>query len=267
MRGLNPLNDRVQATKLAHMTRVGTRLLIALTVGIGGGSLVLFAYFVLFGAPLAVEIVDSRAARLTWDSLLCLVFFLQHSGMIRRSAKERLGKWVAPTYYPALYSIASGIALAALILLWQPTDQFLFRLHGAARWLSLCVAVVAVAGFAWGVRALGGFDPFGALPLKADLRGTPPPSVAFVARGPYRYVRHPLYLFMLLLIWSTPRLSTDQLLFNVAWTAWIVIGTKLEERDLLADFGQTYRRYQLAVPMLIPSPRFFIRHTQSDSAG
>jgi protein-S-isoprenylcysteine O-methyltransferase Ste14 len=76
-----------------------------------------------------------------------------------------------------------------------------------------------------------------------------------VAQGPYRYVRHPLYLFMLLLIWSAPRLSTDQLLFDVLWTAWIVVGTKLEERDLLADFGQTYRQYQKSVPMLIPSLR------------
>jgi protein-S-isoprenylcysteine O-methyltransferase Ste14 len=67
---------------------------------------------------------------------------------------------------------------------------------------------------------------------------------------------------MLLLIWSTPRLSTDQLLFNVLWTAWIVVGTKLEERDLLVDFGQTYRRYQLCVPMLLPSPRRFRRRRQ-----
>jgi protein-S-isoprenylcysteine O-methyltransferase Ste14 len=84
-----------------------------------------------------------------------------------------------------------------------------------------------------------------------------------VARGPYRYARHPLYLFMLLLIWSTPRFSTDQLLFNVLWTAWIIVGTKLEERDLLADFGQTYRQYQASVPMLIPSPRFLLRHRRS----
>ena len=65
---------------------------------------------------------------------------------------------------------------------------------------------------------------------------------------------------MLLLIWSTPRLSTDQLLFNVLWTAWIVVGAKLEERDLVADFGDTYRRYQRAVPMLVPSLRTLRHH-------
>ena len=249
------------------MTRLGTRLLIPFTACIGGGSLVLFAYFLLFGAPFAIDIAHSHATRLAWDSLLCVIFFLQHSGMLRRGAKERVGRWVRAPYYPALYSIASAITLGAVILLWQPTDQFLFRLHGSARWLSVCVAGLAIAGFAWGVRALRGFDPFGTLPLKADLRGarTRPPT--FVAVGPYRYVRHPLYLFMVVLIWSTPRLSTDQLLFNVLWTAWIVVGTKLEERDLVADFGETYHQYQLSVPMLIPSWNIFARHLRSDSAA
>ena len=60
---------------------------------------------------------------------------------------------------------------------------------------------------------------------------------------------------MLLLIWSTPRLPTDRLLFNVLWTAWIVVGAKLEERDLLVEFGETYRRNQLCVSVLLPSPR------------
>lgn len=237
------------------MRILGPRLLIVLTVSIGGGSLVLFAYFLLFGVPFAIRIAPSHAARLAWDALLCVAFFLQHSGMIRRGAKERMARRVPGIYYPALYSIASGTALCALILLWQPTDQFLFRLPGPARWLSGCLSVLAGAGFAWGVHSLPVFDPFGTLALKAHLRGAAPSPAAFVARGPYRYVRHPLYLCMLLLIWSTPRLSTDQLLFNVLWTAWIVVGAKLEERDLLVEFGEAYRRYQRHVPMLLPSPR------------
>jgi methanethiol S-methyltransferase len=235
------------------------RLLILLSLGVGGGSLLLFAYFLYFGTPLAIRIARSDTSRLAWDSLLCLVFFLQHSGMIRRGAKKRIAKRVQATCHPALYSIASGVALIALVLLWQPTDAFLFGLHGPARWLSGSLALLAIAGFTWGVRSLGGFDPFGTLPLTAALRGTPVPSLPFVVQGPYRYVRHPLYLFMLMLIWSAPRLSTDQLLFDVLWTAWIVVGTRLEERDLLADFGHTYRQYQRSVPMLIPSPRHLMR--------
>lgn len=230
----------------AHALRLGA-------LGFGGGSLLLFAHFVLFGSPFSLRIASSNGARLALDSLLCLGFFLQHSGMIRRGAKERVARWVGAAYQPAVYSIASGAALILLVLLWQPTDETLFRLPGWARGVSIGLAVLAVAGLAWGVRSLGAFDPFGTLPIEAAMRGTRVPSVPFVTRGAYRYARHPLYFFMLVFLWSSPRPTADQLLFNVLWTAWIVLGTKLEERDLVAEFGERYREYQRIVPMLIPS--------------
>ncbi|HEX7503629.1 MAG TPA: isoprenylcysteine carboxylmethyltransferase family protein, partial [Syntrophales bacterium] len=74
----------------------------------------------------------------------------------------------------------------------------------------------------------------------------------FVLRGPYRWVRHPLYFFTLVLIWSVPDVSIDRLLFNVLWTLWIVLGACLEEKDLIVEFGETYRRYRKNVPMLFP---------------
>ena len=248
------------------MRLVGPRLMMLLTVAIGGGSLILLGYFLSAGTPFPIDIARSDAARLAFDSLLCVAFFVQHSGMIRRRAKECIARHVPAIYLPALYSIASGFALLTVILLWQPTSHVLFHLHGPVRWLTTFASVAALAGFVWGVVALRGFDPFGTLPLRAASRGTPPPSSAFVARGPYRYVRHPLYLFVLILIWATPRLSTDRLLFNLLWTAWVVVGTRLEERDLLTDFGQTYRQYRHSVPMLIPLPGF-LRHDRQDHSG
>jgi len=74
----------------------------------------------------------------------------------------------------------------------------------------------------------------------------------FTLRGPYRWVRHPLYLFSLVFFWSFPDLTADRLLFNVLWTAWVFLGTVLEERDLVELFGQTYREYQRDVPMILP---------------
>jgi len=74
-----------------------------------------------------------------------------------------------------------------------------------------------------------------------------------VAQGTYRWVRHPMYFVVLLMIWSYPVLTVDRLLFNMLWTIWIVIGTVLEERDLTAKFGDDYREYQRKVPMLFPT--------------
>ncbi len=249
------------------MRSLSARLMRLATLILGGGSLLLFGYYLFFGPPADLPIARSHASRLAFDSLLCLAFFLQHSGMVRRGAKERLAKRFSTAYVPALYSIASGVALIGLVVLWQPADQFLLRLPGPARWLLVSIALLACAGFAWGVRALREFDPFGTRPLDALLRGTSPQPIPFAVGGPYRVVRHPLYLFMLLLIWCTSQPSTDRLLFDILWTAWIVVGTKLEERDLVAELGQTYRQYQTSVPMLVPSPRLLFHRRQSNSAA
>ena len=71
-------------------------------------------------------------------------------------------------------------------------------------------------------------------------------------RGPYRWVRHPLYSLFLVLLWVCPDITADRLLLNTLFTAWIVLGTVLEERDLARDLGDPYRAYQRQVPMLVP---------------
>jgi len=255
VRGSKPPRVSTRDAEGGRVKNVIPRLLSFLSVGIGGGGLILFAWFLSAGTPFSVVLARSSRGRLAVDSLLCLFFFLQHSGMVRRGAKARIARLLPGSYNPALYSIASGIALFILVLLWQPEGQILYETRGAARWLLAGISVAAIAGFAWGAIALGGFDPFGIAPLRAASRGAAPAASTFVARGPYRYVRHPLYLFVLVLIWGEHSISADRLLFNVLWTAWIVIGTVLEERDLRSEFGRVYREYQAAVPMLLPIPR------------
>ena len=95
-------------------------------------------------------------------------------------------------------------------------------------------------------------DPFGRIPIRDHLSGRPHRPQKFAVYGPYLWVRHPLYFFVLLLIWSCPNLTLDRFIFNFLWTVWIIIGTVLEEKDLLSDFGDDYRQYQGRVPMLIP---------------
>jgi protein-S-isoprenylcysteine O-methyltransferase Ste14 len=76
-----------------------------------------------------------------------------------------------------------------------------------------------------------------------------------VVKGPYRYVRHPLYLgvLWLLLGWwllfdfSFLLLSTVLLLL---WFNFVV--APFEEKELRAMFGEEYERYAKGVPKIIP---------------
>ena len=73
-----------------------------------------------------------------------------------------------------------------------------------------------------------------------------------VIRGMYRFVRHPLYLFSIILLWLIPWMTDVLLAFVIASTLYFIIGTIPEERKLLDIYGDQYRRYQEQVPRIIP---------------
>ncbi len=239
---------RTAPTLAAHLT-------IAVATLIGGGTLALLGVFLFFGPVGLVDFGLGRSEILAWDAVLCLAFCVQHSAMVRQSFRRRLEKLVPVHYHGALYTLASAVVLLALVLLWHESPVVVFGLEGASRWVVRVVCFTALPGFLWSARSIAQFDPFGVAPIKASLRGRPPRAWPFTIQGPYRWVRHPQYFFALVLFWATPDLTADRLLFNVIFTAWVVLGTILEERDLVDQFGNDYREYQQQVPMLIPWPQ------------
>jgi protein-S-isoprenylcysteine O-methyltransferase Ste14 len=218
----------------------------------GGTSLMLFGLFLLAGPLYDVNLGLSNSTSLGLDLALCLIFFLQHSVMVRKSFQRRLGLIVPEHYHTAVYAITSGAVLLLFLFFWQPTDAMIASAAGPLRWLLRGLFFSAVLGMLWGTIALGSFDGFGIRPIKLKMRGKTLREMPLAIRGPYRWVRHPLYAFVLVMLWSYPDLTADRLLLNVSWTIWIFIGSVLEERDLAAAFGESYREYQRQVPMLLP---------------
>ncbi len=232
--------------------RLIPHLVLLLSALLGASSLIGFGLFLAVGPFEIVPLGLSPKAALAWDAGLCVLFFVQHSAMIRRSFRARLGSVMPSHYHPAVYSIASGAVLLLALGLWQHSNVVLVSVQGPPRWVLRGLFLAAGAGFLWAIRALESFDTFGLRPIRAHLRGTTPRSLPLAIRGPYLWVRHPLYGLFLVMMWASPDLTADRLLFAVLFTGWIVLGTVLEERDLVREFGDPYRAYQKQVPMLVP---------------
>ncbi len=77
-----------------------------------------------------------------------------------------------------------------------------------------------------------------------------------VTDGFYRFVRHPLYTFGLLILWLSPHVTMNAFIVYLALTVYILVGAMFEERKLLREFGQEYAAYRSSTPMLIPGLKF-----------
>lgn len=218
----------------------------------GISSLGIFALF-LFAGPLSLfELGLSDSGVLWFDATLSLLFFVQHSLMVRQSFRRKTSKFISSEFDKAFYALASGAVLLCVVILWQESTWYIAKITGIYEYLLRLLYFLSIAGVLWASVAFRLFDPFGRKNILNHLKDRKPEQTPFVAHGPYRFVRHPLYFFVLIMIWTYPDLTADRLLFNCAWTIWIVIGTVLEERDLVDEFGGRYQEYQKKTPMLIP---------------
>jgi protein-S-isoprenylcysteine O-methyltransferase Ste14 len=106
------------------------------------------------------------------------------------------------------------------------------------------------------------FDLFGLRQVWLYFRGRPYTHLPFVTPGPYRFVRHPLYVGWLTVFWATPTMTAAHFVFAAGMTAYILIAIRYEERDLVhAHDG--YADYRRRVPMFVP--KIATRKVKSDT--
>ncbi len=173
------------------------------------------------------------------DALLFIAFAVHHSVLARQFARRRVERLIPPHLVRSSYVWVASLLLLAVCMAWRPVGHTLYHATGVA---AFGLGLLQLAGVVLGasavrrisVRELGG------------LEGAHPTGMLEVT-GPFRLVRHPLYLGVITLLFGSAHMTGDRLLFAGLATLYIVVAMPFEEAGLEAQFGARYVEYRTAV--------------------
>jgi methanethiol S-methyltransferase len=221
--------------------------------------LAVFAYMAGFVGNFAVpKSIDSttpgsKAVAILVDLLLLALFAAQHSIMARPAFKRVWTRVVPEPIERSTYVLISNVVTILLMWQWRGLDHVVWNAHNPT-----------LRGMLWALFAVGWllvpaasllinhFDLFGTRQVWLYLRGRECQPLPFRVPSLYKHVRHPLYIGWAMAFWATPTMTTGHLLFAAVLTGYMGLAALIEERDLIAHFGEQYIAYRRQVPRFIP---------------
>jgi protein-S-isoprenylcysteine O-methyltransferase Ste14 len=192
-------------------------------------------FLVVLGRPIPAAGVRP----LVFDALLFSAFAAHHSVFAREGVKRWVAAMIPAGLVRSMYVWIASLLLVVTCVIWRPIGGELFEVHGVRAVLH---AAVQLAG-AWLIaRAVATIDPL-------ELAGIRPSSGAPVLQvgGPYRLVRHPVYLGWLMATLGAGYMTGDRFAFAIITAIYLFVAAPLEERSLARSFGDDYARYRRLV--------------------
>lgn len=214
------------------------------------GSLGYFAYFhaVLLGRP-AHEAPGGQTGAAVWNIALFLAFALHHSLLARTGAKAWLTRLIPPRLERSAYVWIASLLFLAVCLLWQPLHGIVWRVDGPGRILLYTVQVIGVVLTLRSAALIDIWDLAGVAQVTRGGLTTPRQDdpLIFKTSGPYGWLRHPIYLGWVLIVFGAPTMTAGRALFAAISTLYLLVAIPLEERSLVREHGEVYQRYQQQV--------------------
>ena len=197
--------------------------------------------------------VVSLSEALVVNLLLMSFFAVQHSVMARKPFKRWWTQFVPASVERSTYVLFASLALVLLFWQWRPLPGVMWQV--ADPQIAAAITGLSFLGFVLVLTStflINHFELFGLHQVVNNLSGRAMPEPQLRTPLLYGFVRHPIYLGFVIAFWAAPVMTLGHLLFAAVTTAYIFVGIFLEERDLVAQFGDEYRRYRKTASMLIP---------------
>lgn len=200
------------------------------------------------------------------DVGLALLFAVPHSLLLHPTSRKKYFSWVPRPFYGCFFCVVTCLSLLTLFAGWRAVEPVVWRVEGPAyaaietlffgSWIALFYSLyLSGLGYQTGLT-----------PWWYWLRRQSEPARAMPTQSLYRFLRHPIYLSFLGLIWFNPVMTLDRFVLTLIWTAYIFVGSYLKDERLAFYLGARYRQYQSRVPgyPLMPfGPLARVRHGEA----
>jgi protein-S-isoprenylcysteine O-methyltransferase Ste14 len=178
------------------------------------------------------------------DIGLVALFGLQHSLMARPGFKAWWTRIVPKGLERATYTMAASLVGFVMLFFWQPIPIVIWHVPApgaAVLWALFAIGwtILLSAGISFNL-----FELLGVRQAWAWYHRRPTPPLTLKTHWLYDWMRHPMYVGVLLGLWMTPHMTVGHALMAASFTLYILIAMRYEERDLTANFGASYSAWR-----------------------
>lgn len=190
------------------------------------------------------------------DLGLVWLFGLHHSTTARRWFKRHWTRLVSPSIERATYLYMTAFATAVLAVFWQPIPATIWHVESPLfAGVIIAAYLLAFAIMFSATFHLGHLEFFGLAQAWSRFREKEQQPGTFCAKWLYGIIRHPISAGWMIVPWLTPHMTVGQLVFAIGTAIYVLAATIFEEADLIAELGDTYRKYRSDVPAFFPIRR------------